>query len=600
MLLFMTFIYGSLVILFLQNLPFGNLTPINVSYGGTPLTFGNTYNWKVIAKRSDCSAESATQTFKILSLPDLVVDSIDAPLTATSESDIEISWFTKNKGQGSTGTGEWYESAYLSDSVSNYFIGNVKNFSALAPDTSYQSPKLHYHIPVRFQGSYHVIVQTNTTRSIKEVTDTNNTRVSRVVNISLAPPPDLQVTNLVTSPEKDLFSEDSITVTYTIANKGTGPTNASNWTDVVFLSATTPFDINKSTVLGSFARNQKLQKDEGYIVNSRFKMPAYIQGDYYVYVFTDRYDQIFEASREDNNVVQSSILNVHLKSYANLIVSSGFVQEDTITNRQTISIGWIVRNDGAANANPSWTDGVYISSDTIFSPVTDILVGRLAQTDTLSSLSAKSSSLKISIPSNLAEGKYYFFVRADNNNNIFEGDSENDNVSPYFGPVYLSRPDLAITQLVANSSAKATQPLSLSWSVINNATVGLYNANWTDKIYLSTDNILNTNNDQLLATVNNSQFISARGNYNKVQTATIPRGTSGNYYLFIQTDADNSIAETNEANNAFSIPVYIDSAQYPDVQITSVSTPATDSIGTLMSINYKVTNKGDAAITEVL
>gem|GEM_PF-5460243 len=105
----------------------------------------------------------------------------------------------------------------LNTGAENFYITETGNFSALAAGQSCQSSNYTFRLPQGLQGSYYVIVQTNSSFQLKETADGNNQHFSIPINISLAPPPDLQVRALTVSP-LTAFSQDEVTVTNTVAN----------------------------------------------------------------------------------------------------------------------------------------------------------------------------------------------------------------------------------------------------------------------------------------------------------------------------------------------------------------------------------------------
>jgi CARDB len=576
-----------------------NLTQINYLYN-SGLAYGTAYRWKVIAKTSNCTVSSDVQNFTTKFLPDLVVDSIEAPIVAVSETEIEIQWRIKNKEKGQA-AGDWADDVYLSDApvlgVSNdYFIGSYPRIQALDSGQLYPSQRIRYKLPQGITGNYYVIVKTDPYNAVFEKTDTNNIRVSKVIQVSLLPPPDLQVTSVVVSPST-AFSEDPITVTWTVENRGTGAPTTTTWQDRVYLSASPVLDVNSATILYDYTRNGTLAVNGIYTEAKQLSLPAYISDTFYVHVRTDRLNQVYEATDEQNNTRVSLPINVILRPTPDLAVSNVSVAADTVSVNQPLAIFWAERNDGAATAQPSWTDEIILSADTVYNPGTDIILGN-PQNELLVSLASRNVQSQVLIPANQPQGSYYFFTRTDRNNQVFEANRENNNVSRYSNPVYIARPDLQPVQVGFPATAKSEQSITINWTVNNIARGWIYNGNWTDRIYLSADAVFNPSTDLLLLTSENSGLFAAGSSYNRQQAIELPVGLQGSFFVFVSSDAFNGITEVNEGNNVYqsATRITITLSPWPDLRVTAVNPPTLDTVATPLSFSYTVKNFGPGGI----
>jgi hypothetical protein len=111
----------------------------------------------------------------------------------------------------------------------------------------------------------------------------------------------------------------------------------------------------------------------------------------------------------------------------------------------------------------------------------------------------------------------------------------------------LSGPDLAGIDWMSPGSVKAGSNIAVQFSVKNfgNATaVGP----WYDYILLSSDYAVG--NDTAVAVVQRSANLSAGSQYTVlVPQVTIPAVPPGTYFLFLDTDGSNAVAETDDTNN---------------------------------------------------
>ncbi|WP_165358961.1 CARDB domain-containing protein [Spirosoma sordidisoli] len=574
-----------------------DLSQISYTLSGSSFTYGTPYSWKVIAKQISCRAESAVAVFTTRRQADLIVETITAPVTGTSENDFSVSWSIKNQGNGATLEKNWLDAVYLCDQPvlnagsDNFHISSRPNLSALGVGQSYQSGTLTFRLPQGIQGKYYLIVQTNPARTVPEVQTGNNQLASQPITISLAPPPDLQVTNLVVAP-LNAFSDDSVTVTFTVKNVGTGPTTTANWTDQVFLTQNQTVDVATDRLLYTHRRLQALSVNGEYIVTTKVRVPNRINGTYYLHVVTDRLNQVFEYNKEDNNSRVSPAMTIIQRPTPNLLVQGLTILADTIAARQSLTIQWTTTNDGAVATSTGWQEAIYMSADTIFNETTDRQLTRRSRTDQLQSLSSSSVQQTVTLPASTTEGTYYFFVKTDAADQIYESLGEQDNVSARSKAVRMEIPDLRPMQLTAPTSAISEQTVAVQWRVRNDSPAGIFGTNWKDKLYLSTNNTFEAATDRLLTTVVVNQLLVAGGEYSKQISATLPTGVAGNYFLLLVSDADSSVSEKVETNNLRTAPIAITLAPASDLQVLDVAGPLADTLGTPMQLQYVVRNSG--------
>ncbi len=105
---------------------------------------------------------SLAVTIAMSPLPDLLVQSVQAPAAAIAGQSTSLSWTVLNNGSGATSGQTWYDSLYLSrdqflDTHSDIYLGSTHNVSGLAAGASYNS-SLNVTIPASASGAYYVFV----------------------------------------------------------------------------------------------------------------------------------------------------------------------------------------------------------------------------------------------------------------------------------------------------------------------------------------------------------------------------------------------------------------------------------------------------------
>ena len=211
----------------------------------------------------------------------------------------------------------------------------------------------------------------------------------------------------------------------------------------------------------------------------------------------------------------------------------------------------VANNGSTVTPNSSWRDELWISTDNVLSPQTDILVGARNRSGSLQPGDSYTAQLSGILPNGLP-GPYYVFVRTDANNVVFEVNTAN-NISEAAGPVEIeSRPaDLIVSSLSASESALAGGTALVTWTVENQGIGDTIVGSWTDRIVLSLDPIFGNSDDVVLANVPRSGLLNSSASYTVANhLVNIPfLLSSGPYYLFVLTDSGNQVFESAENNN---------------------------------------------------
>ncbi len=182
---------------------------------------------------------------------DLVISNVAAPATATSGSEIALSWTVTNNG-AATGNVSIADSVYLSldqvfDPFDDRYIRSVSRTGGLAgARTDTQNADLP--VPAGFAGTFYVFVVTNGNGHVFERNTTNNVAVaSQAITISLPAPADL-VAGTVTIPANAAPGQN-IAISYQITNNGANPASG-YWYDSLYLSPTPNWSLD-DPLLGS-------------------------------------------------------------------------------------------------------------------------------------------------------------------------------------------------------------------------------------------------------------------------------------------------------------------------------------------------------------
>ena len=252
--------------------------------------------------------------------------------------------------------------------------------------------------------------------------------------VTLATPPDLQVTS-VAAPLRAQIGQD-FSVTYTVTNLGGDiPPTQTEWDDLIYFSRDTNLDLTTDRFLGSVPHQGGLNAGEDYTVTRTLTAPVDLSGPYYVFVITDPVrnnliGNVFESTAEFNNATASSLpVVLELPPPSDLQIVSVEIPAGAMPG-ETVNIRWTVENVSDEIASGSWSDSVFLSADTTWD-IYDSAVGRVAFEGTLLPGQRYTSTLIGTVPS-VTPGPYQVIVRADIFNQVYEdlGELNNNTFSP--------------------------------------------------------------------------------------------------------------------------------------------------------------------------
>ena len=566
-------------------------------YGYYFYVYGQTYNWRIVARNAYCSTSGPIQSFTIQNLPDLTVSNITVPATGFSGQTMTATWQVNNIGTGATNN-QWTDALYLSadailDFNTDFYLVGASNFAALNPSQNYVSSAT-FTLPNGISGPYFVFAVADKYNYIGETNDNNNTNISAVSFITLTPPPDLRVSAIV--PPNNAFSGTPITANWTVKNFGTGQTANNAWYDRVWLSSTTTLNTATATHLGDRYHAGILLTDSSYAGSLTATIPQGINGTYYIIVTTDIANGVYEHANEGNNTTTSSAINVILTPPTDLQVSA--ITAPTFgSNKESISLTWTVANNGGSAASGYWYDNVYLSSVsnlTTFSGATSL--GGFARPNNLGAGEIYTQTHSVNLPDGIT-GNYYIYIVADAGDNIFEHTFNSNNHLRATSATNVRTPNLASLYVSATGAPISGDTIMAQWTVKNIGNGKMLNAAWTDKIYISNAASFNINAATQIGALSGSGNILNGDSINRQLNIILPNGISGQYYLYAFTDANANVYENNnEANNVntsgYSLAITL--APFVNLTPTAISGPASTAAGAQISTTYSIKNTGTA------
>lgn len=357
-------------------------------------------------------------------LPDLVVQSANSQSNPVGGQTISVNWTIANQGMVAVNNPSWGDAVYFStDAV----LGNDDLRLATAPAAAplavgeIYNRQVQATLPVVPPGNYFLLIQADYLSNVFEGQhEDNNLR-----NVALAiqvPAVDLTVT-AVDAPATQ-FSGQDMTVSWTVLNNGSNPTLGARWVDEVVLSLD-QIDDPSDRVIGSKQHDGVLHGQNSYNGSLSVFVPQGFTGQYYVFVRTDRRNEVAESNENNNSTLDATVFN--LTPPADLVVSS-IAPPSSSSPGEQITVNWTIQNGGANPATGLWNDAVYLSSDQTWD-IGDVLLGKQAQVGPIAAGQSYNGQLTTILPA-INLGDYYVIVRSDVQNRVREtNDDDNTGVA---------------------------------------------------------------------------------------------------------------------------------------------------------------------------
>lgn len=112
----------------------------------------------------------------------------------------------------------------------------------------------------------------------------------------------------------------------------------------------------------------------------------------------------------------------------------------------------------------------------------------------------------------------------------------------------LFKPDLEVASFRVTGTIASGATISFAWGVRNSSQKAA-TGTWVDRLYVATSKSSLTS-AQVIHSANSPNGLAAASGYTRTFKVTLPRLSSGTYYVWLVTDAANAISEESETNNS--------------------------------------------------
>jgi len=287
-----------------------------------------------------------------------------------------------------------------------------------------------------------------------------------------------------------------------------------------------------------------------------------------------------------------------------------------------IAASFTVTNIGNLGASGTWYDRGYLSTDTILNDSDTQLGGFNTRSVTLAPGASYLASTTFTTSASTPAGTTYFIVKTDGGTaasgqfsptgaNVVDESVETNNGAFVSITLPAQLPDLSVTTASLGSvsvNQNGTYSLPVTYTVTNTGGATA-NAPWYDLAYLSADSTLDNADTNLSVFALHGSSLAVGSSYTLTTTYTANAATApGSYTLLFKTDGHGAtvgagtntdaggVAESNEANNTFGMPVTLPSR--PDLQITSATAGSiivNQNGSYTIPVTYTVANAGGSA-----
>ncbi len=529
-----------------------------------------------------------------VSAPDLVVAAIVAPASASVRDLIDIEWTVMNNGDEAA-SGSWSDQVALSSDASiggDTVIGTFGFDGSLEPGETYTQMR-SVVLPASAINDRWVVIRTDVNNALAEGSgEGNNTSIDDTFISILGP--DLVVES-ISAPSSGVHGQE-IMVEWMVRNAGDDVT-IGNWVDGIYLSQDAAYDSGDQLMRGEAVAVSPLDIDETYMMSAIVTIPlngGSVDGTHYVLLRTNASGSLIETDG-GNNVGASMPIELTRPDLPNLQVTA---IEAPVTGApgDTVDVQWTVTNTGTqAITGQSWGETIHLSSDGTIG--NDLAFSAFVVGDDLEPGGSVVRTRSIQVP-DFASNQYFVRIETDNSGSVLELE-EGDNNSISSTSANILRPDLVVDTVVGPFTGTADAQIEVMWTVTNQGSAPV-NGVFIDRVYLSTDTVLNEQSDRRVLTLTGPQTLGIGSSYMRNQMVTVPGRIEGPYFVIVRTNANGALREVGDAalnTKASSTPVIIDQPLRPNLVVTDIQTPAGGLGGTDVDVTFEVTNLGDAPAT---
>ncbi len=529
------------------------------------------------AARNNTLGDDTVLEVQLNPRPNLRVQAIEVPPTATAGGTISATFQITNAGLVATPPVTWRDNVYLSldnrISSDDILIGSFENQAGLEPGAAYSTITTPLQIPFRLSGDAYIIVSADGFSQVDEYPFDRDNILARKITVDPVPKADLVLAEVV-APTQSVYGAE-IEVRYRVTNRGSNTTFEGAWQDTIWITRdkrrpnTLPapgpdeqIDFNKGNsaiLLGTVSRSGRLEVGESYEQVARVRLPADIaSGTYYITPWTDSLDLVTEdtlavninpddPNEFDNNNYKARRIEVigYTPRLPDLVVSSVQASDRTEAGRTPLVVSWEVQNRGIGNADASnvWNDIVFLSdqADPESRTAKTWFLGEFQRSGGLGISQSYSATQSFDLAPPMAG--LYIHVKTGQQVPGYAALAESsttNNAGLQRATVVDTPADLVVSDVSATTQNFSGESTTISWTVTNTGVNPVWDGTsvWYDSVFISPDETFISGREILLGRVlrSNATPLAPGQSYSVSKDFVLPRGIDGRYYIYVVTD----------------------------------------------------------------
>lgn len=448
-------------------------------------------------------------------------------------------------------------------------------------------------IPNPSIGTYYIYVKVDADDEIFEFDgENNNILCSGPVQVSV---PDLAV-EIISISEETLITENKVAVAWKIKNVGSADVQNVTITDGFYASSNA--NGTNAVALGEATNQVSLVAGGEKVFRTNITIPrdSRLNGSRHFFVKTNIKNTLQESTTENN--ISAAIVKQFeyvedpavVKVNGTNITVTGLQVASTTTTGEDLAVSYTIKNTGTLAIDTDVSQEVFISERSSFDSSAKALLvkGTLPSVAGLQAGQSVTTNISVNIPSDMKGGQKYLFVYTNRNKTLREKKSDDNSVK---SPVYINGnlPDYAMSDLVVPATIKTSEKTEITWTLSNAG-------NWEAPVavcgvYLSADATLDRNDKELARVQTNKLAPNVKQRMDA--TITIDDNITGNYYIIVKANVNNSSEELSAENNMAQAAVAVQQSPLPDLALSDITVDGTLRPGTKVTVKAKVQNVGD-------
>jgi len=349
-----------------------------------------------------------------------------------------------------------------------------------------------------------------------------------------------------------------VPIAWSVANQGLNDASGTR-ADGIWLSPDGRFPNANNIFVGNVVSPSNLAPGASQTLTNTIIIPSGLNGSYFLVVQADNLHQFYEGFAAKNNALVST--NPMAISAPDLVVTSFSTTNTNVRFGAGMWVSWVVRNQGAVDANALWYDRVYLSRTPNVTAQSRLLAGQSLPRGPLPAGQSYTNYFAVTLPleSDLEAGSYYLVAMADQGNALAESNENNNTAAIAVSVTYPQLPDLQAGPCQAPATALPGQTVPVVWSVTN---IGATTASgpWMEAVTLTAldtngmsglalDDLLNPAASVLLwLTVTND--LAPGAGVVRTQVVTMPiTGPAGTLKFAVGVDPQGAVVEATKTNN---------------------------------------------------